>query len=135
MVFVAALAPFSLAYVVGAPALAVLALIGVFLGVTLGVGISPGTITGPDVAAATVSTLLAATQLGLLLYSTCWMDVEAYFSSLPWLNLARQAQAKGRTRKYQTHCPFTGATRGGRARATPIPALAGGLHSLHRPRL
>ncbi|PRW59788.1 anaerobic ribonucleoside triphosphate reductase [Chlorella sorokiniana] len=105
---VCVLGPFSTAYVLGPAALLLLPVVGGMLGVTLGLGVLPGSFRLPDEITAGITGGLVALYFVLLLWMTCWTKVEAFFEATPWLRHCGKMQATAGGRKYATRCPFTG---------------------------
>ncbi|EFN54368.1 hypothetical protein CHLNCDRAFT_135651 [Chlorella variabilis] len=105
----AVLGPFTAVYAVG-PVAAVLflPLLAVQLGVTLGLGVVPGSFTIPDKVTAGLTAGLLSLYFLLLMHTTLWNKLEAYFCNTPWLRHTGELQAVEGTRKYATRCPFTG---------------------------
>jgi hypothetical protein len=126
--------PFSALYVCGAPGLLLPLAVGGSLAVYLNSENVPGEPGNADVASAGACSALVGAYFCLLLYATCWRDLEAYFSTFPWKQHTQPVTSKGGVRTYLTRCPFTGARRGAPAAdEPPLPSCAVLLQLTPRP--
>lgn len=83
-------------------------IMGVEIGFLVGLGVTRGTPGTGDILSATLATLLVVCYMVVVAGMTLWRYLEAYFSSMPWLDQGRELVIKGGARRYQTRCPFTG---------------------------